>query len=71
MARSEVRDLIQDIGLLPSNEKLDFQTRVNLILGELWPPQATAVQMGAQDELRSQPKERLQARVKKNRVRMN
>jgi chromosome partitioning protein len=35
MASTEVRCLMQDIGLLPSQETLDFQTRVKLILNEL------------------------------------
>jgi len=38
IASAEVRDLIQDIGLLPSKEALDFPSRVNLILNELGLP---------------------------------
>ena len=41
MARSEVRDLVQDIGLLPSDEKLDFESRVNLIVSDLRLPPVT------------------------------
>src|SRR5262249_36824448 len=41
MARSEVRDLMQDLGLLPSEEKLDFESRVNLIVNELRLPPVT------------------------------
>jgi hypothetical protein len=41
MARSEVRDLMQDLGLLPSDEKLDFESRVNLIVNELRLPPVT------------------------------
>jgi chromosome partitioning protein len=41
MARAEVRDLMQDLGLLPSDEKLDFESRVNLIVAELRLPPVT------------------------------
>jgi chromosome partitioning protein len=41
MARSEVRELTQDLGLLPSDEKLDFESRVNLIVNELRLPPVT------------------------------
>jgi hypothetical protein len=41
MARSEVRELMQDIGLLPSDEKLDFESRVNLIVNDLRLPSVT------------------------------
>jgi chromosome partitioning protein len=41
MARSEVRELMQDIGVLPSEEKLDFESRVNLIVSELKLPPVT------------------------------
>jgi chromosome partitioning protein len=41
MARSEVRELMQDIGVLPSDEKLDFESRVNLIVSELRLPPVT------------------------------
>jgi chromosome partitioning protein len=41
MARSEVRDLMQDLGLLPSEEKLDFESRVNLIVNDLRLPPVT------------------------------
>jgi chromosome partitioning protein len=41
MARSEVRDMMRDLGLLPSEEKLDFETRVNLIVNELRLPPVT------------------------------
>lgn len=41
MARAEVRDLMKDIGLLPSDEKLDFESRVNLIVSELRLPPVT------------------------------
>jgi chromosome partitioning protein len=41
MARAEVRKLMQDIGLLPSAEPLDLESRVNLIVSELRLPRAT------------------------------
>jgi chromosome partitioning protein len=41
MARSEVRELMQDIGVLPSEEKLDFESRVNLIVSEMRLPPVT------------------------------
>lgn len=41
MARSEVRDLTQDLGLLPSDEKVDFETRVNMIVSDLRLPPVT------------------------------
>src|SRR5262249_61127360 len=41
MARAEVRDLMQDIGVLPTDEKLDFESRVNLIVSELRLPPVT------------------------------
>jgi len=41
MARSEVRELMQDLGLLPCDERLDFESRVNLIVSELRLPPVT------------------------------
>ena len=41
MARSEVHDMMEDLGLLPSEEKLDFESRVKLIVNELRLPQVT------------------------------
>jgi hypothetical protein len=35
MARAEVRKLMQEIGLMPSVEPLDLESRVNLIVSEL------------------------------------
>ncbi|HXW23863.1 MAG TPA: division plane positioning ATPase MipZ [Xanthobacteraceae bacterium] len=49
MARAEVRDLMQDIGLLPSGEPLDFERRVNLIVGELKLPRSTLLGEPAKD----------------------
>ena len=48
MARSEVRDLMRDIGVLPSEEKLDFESRVNLIVSELRLPPVTLLGQPAQ-----------------------
>jgi chromosome partitioning protein len=50
MARSEVRDLMQDLGLLPSEEKLDFESRVNLIVHELKLPPVTLLETPAQQK---------------------
>jgi chromosome partitioning protein len=50
MARAEVRDLMQDIGLLPSDEPLDFESRVNLIVSELKLPPATMLEKSVRDE---------------------
>ena len=41
MARAEVRELMQDIGVVASDEKLDFESRVNLIVSELRLPPVT------------------------------
>jgi chromosome partitioning protein len=41
MARSEVRDLMQDLRLLPSGEKIDFETRINQIVSDLRLPPVT------------------------------
>jgi chromosome partitioning protein len=41
MARSEVRELMQDLGLSPSEEKLDFESRVNQIVNDLRLPPVT------------------------------
>lgn len=48
MARSEVRELVGDIGLLPSAEKLDLESRVKLIVDEMKLPRATL--LGASEE---------------------
>jgi chromosome partitioning protein len=48
MARAEVRDLMQDLGLLPSDEKLDFESRVNLIVSDLRLPPVTLLGQLAQ-----------------------
>jgi chromosome partitioning protein len=50
MARAEVRDLMQDLGLLPSDEPLDFESRVNLIVSELRLPPATLLDKTAPDK---------------------
>ena len=50
MARSEVRELVQDIGLLPSEEKLDFESRVNLIVSELRLPPVTFLDKPAEQK---------------------
>jgi chromosome partitioning protein len=49
MARSEVRDLVRDIGLLPLEEKLDFESRVNLIVNELRLPPVTFLAKPAEE----------------------
>jgi hypothetical protein len=58
MARTEVRDLMQDIGLLPSDERLDLESRVNLILSELRLPRAIPMKMTGGDNLSPPLKER-------------
>jgi chromosome partitioning protein len=55
MARAEVRDLMQDIGLLPSDEPLDFESRVNLIVSELKLPPATLLEKSVRDESPAAP----------------
>lgn len=50
MARAEVRDLMRDIGLLPSDEKLDFESRVNLIVSELRLPPVTLLDKPAHEK---------------------
>lgn len=40
-ARAEVRDLVKDMGLLPSVESLDLKSQMNLILSELRLPRIT------------------------------
>jgi hypothetical protein len=50
MARAEVRDLVQEIGLLPSAEPLDFESRVNLIVSELRLPPAKLLEKTAPDK---------------------
>jgi chromosome partitioning protein len=50
MARAEVRDLVQEIGLLPSTESIDLESRVNMIVSELRLPRATLLDMPAQEK---------------------
>jgi len=50
MARSEVLDLMQDLGLLPSEEKLDFESRVNVIVNELRLPPVTLLERPAEQK---------------------
>jgi chromosome partitioning protein len=49
MARAEVRDLMRDLGLLPSAEPLDFESRVNLIVSELRLPRTTLLDAPAKN----------------------
>ena len=54
MARTEVRDLMQDIGLLPMDEKLDFESRVNLIVSDLRLPPVTLLRPPAPEKAQAQ-----------------
>jgi hypothetical protein len=42
--------MMRDIGLLPSDEKLDFESRVNLIVSELRLPPVTLLDKSAQEK---------------------
>jgi len=50
MARAEVCDLAQEIGLLPSTDPFDLENRVNLIVGELRLPRAPPPEKTAEDK---------------------
>jgi len=50
MARTEVRDLVQEIGLLPSSDPIDLESRVNLIVSELRLPRASLLDKPAAEK---------------------
>lgn len=50
MARTEVRELVEDIGLLPSTSDLDLESRVKLIVSELRLPRALLLDNAAETE---------------------